>query len=278
MSAKKWLWFTVCLGVIGFGFYIVYNKLYDQYYVYQEDELLCDELDLVALQHVDDDQNNDTDVPAVESFVVKIPQHLFTQLDKVIFYTPQERKDFFKQRGMQYCNQTMVDYEPLLNYQIKASDKYLSNQNEYELLTEVYGDDIALQTLMPMSIRWISPEVGYGIFAEDDLSENGFIGVYGGVVKDRQLVDNKDYAWVYPEQTLEGGRITLDAKEQGNELSLINDGRDPNCAVQYILGFDGLWHVCYLATKDIKKGEQLLISYGPAYWDTREYGYQELAV
>ena len=43
------------------------------------------------------------------------------------------------------------------------------------------------------------------------------------------------------------------------------------------MGHDNLWHVCYTALKDIKKGEQLLISYGPAYWDTRVYKYKELA-
>ncbi len=105
----------------------------------------------------------------------------------------------------------------------------------------------------------------------------GFIGIYGGVVKDRKLVKDRDYAWAYPGKTLEGTRITLDGVEKSNELRFVNDGRDPNCIVKYIIGNDRLWHVCYIAAKDIKKGDQLLISYGPAYWDTRQYKYQELA-
>lgn len=213
----------------------------------------------------------------VEDVAVDVPQHLFEQLSQTVFYTPQERKQFFDQLGIDYCNETVIEYEPLFDYDIKVSKQYLTNPDEYDRLTDVYDDDIVLQTLMPMSIRWINEQVGHGVFAEDDLPAGGFIGIYGGVVKDRNLVHDKDYAWAYPQETLQGGRMTLDAKEKGNELRLINDGKDPNCVVKYIPGSDGLWHVCYIAQKDIKKGDQLLISYGPAYWETRKYGYQELA-
>jgi len=206
-----------------------------------------------------------------------IEQHSFTSLDKQIFYSPEERRDFFDCIGVHYCNEHIFEYAPVLEIDPKKSNKYLENIAYNDQLSILYGDDIAAKKLMPMSIRWIDPQVGHGIFAEDDVSAGEFVGVYGGQVQDRLLVDSKDYAWAYPGETLQGGRITLDGAIKGNELRLINDGKDPNCGVEYIIGQDNLWHVCYLVLKDIKKGEQLLVSYGPAYWDTRDYKYQELA-
>lgn len=228
------------------------------------------------------DQENEPEENIIDQSVVTPEQialifpHAFTPLDKKIFYTPQERKDFFNQLGVEYVNEHIIDYAPILDTDAHTSEKYLKDVQENDSLTNLYATDIAMHTLMPLSIRWINEDIGHGIFAEEDLPAGGFVGVYGGIVKDRSLVGSKDYAWSYPGQTLQGGRITLDAAEKGNELRLINDGKDPNCIVAYIIGHDNLWHVCYIAEKDIKKGDQLLISYGPAYWDTRKYKYQEL--
>ena len=230
----------------------------------------------------DADENNESVENIIDQSAVTPEQialifpHAFTPLDKKIFYTPQERKEFFDQRGVEYLNKHIIDYAPILDTDAHTSEKYLSNVQENDDLTDLYGLDIEKQTLIPMSIRWISEDIGHGIFAEEDVRAGGFIGIYGGVVRDRSLVGSKDYAWSYPGQTLDGGRITLDAAEKGNELRLINDGKDPNCIVTYIIGYDNLWHVCYVAQKNIKKGDQLLISYGPSYWDTRKYKYQEL--
>ncbi|MBP6869350.1 SET domain-containing protein-lysine N-methyltransferase [Candidatus Babeliales bacterium] len=230
-------------------------------------------LDLSEPQLIGEDEvNGELQVPDLES-----SQHLFHPLEKTVFSTPEERLEFFAHQGIEYLNATEVEYAPLLDYNLQESEKYMSEPQEHLRLTDLYDDDITLQSLMPMSIRWLGEEIGHGVFAEDDLPKGGFVGIYGGVVKDRNLVGSKDYAWAYPAETLEGDRISLDAREKGNELRLVNDGKDPNCVVKYILGSDGLWHVCYIAEKNIKKGDQLLVSYGPGYWDTRKYKYQELA-
>lgn len=225
------------------------------------------------------DQINVTDLAAdiSASTVDKDTQeHLFKLLDKNIYVTPQERQQFFMQQGIEYCNEMQIEYTPLLMVDVYQSEKFLSNQGEHQTLTKVYGKAIADHYLIPMSLRWINEHVGHGIFAEVDIPQHAFIGLYAGVVQDRDFVDNKDYAWAYPVETLQGGKTTIDALQKGNELRFVNDGKDPNCIVKYIIGRDGLWYVCYLASKNIQKGEQLLVSYGPAYWDTRKYSYQEL--
>lgn len=199
----------------------------------------------------------------------------FLQVSK-IFYTAQERRDLFVDLGVEYLNTTFIDYEHIFNVDPKLSEIYLRAPDYYDHLTVLYGADIAACTLTPMSVRWLGLEVGYGAFVEDDVAAGGFIGIYTGVVQDRRLIDNTDYAWLYPISTLEGTSISLSSREKGNELRFINDGQDPNCTAKYVIGFDNLWHICYVATKNIKKGEQLLVSYGSAYWNARKNKYQDL--
>lgn len=241
-----------------------------------EDEIAVDFTQNLPTQITEDIQEAPSSSLAIQE-VQGVDPHLFKALEKKVFLTPQERKDFFAEFGLEYVNKTLIDYVPIFDMDFKASDKYLSDVAGHDLSTDLYGADIANQTLMPMSIRWIDNRVGHGVFAEDDLAEGGFVGIYGGEVRDRLLIGNKDYAWSYPAETLEGGKISLNACMKGNELRFINDGQDPNCYAKFVIGLDNLWHACYLAAKDIKKGDQLLVSYGPAYWDTRKYPYQELA-
>ena len=127
-----------------------------------------------------------------------------------------------------------------------------------------------------MSIRWLGSDVGYGVFAEDDIVEGQLIGVYTGVVQDRALVHDKDYAWAYPTKTLQGEKVSIDARFKGNEFRFVNDNVNPNCYMKFIIGKDNLWHGCYIADRNILQGEQLFISYGPDYWATRDYKYKEM--
>lgn len=194
-----------------------------------------------------------------------------------IYYTPQERKKLFLELGVEYLDTTFIDYEHIFKVDPKQSEIYLRAVDNNKRLTALYGANIAMCSLMPMSIRWLGLDVGYGAFAEDNLPKDGFVGIYAGAVQDRLLISNTDYAWLYPISTLEGRAISLSGAEKGNELRFINDGQDPNCVAKYILGLDNLWHICYIAIKDIKKGDQLLVSYGPAYWNARKNKYQNLA-
>jgi len=204
-------------------------------------------------------------------------KHTFKELENKEFRTRLERQKLFAALDIEYLNEIAVAYEPVLDVDPRSLEKYQAHKEACDILTEIYGDDIAHHHLACMSVRWLGKDVGYGVFAEEDLAEGDFIGIYTGVVQDRSLVTNRDYSWSYPGLTTEGAPLTLDAHFYGNELRFINDGAHPNCIVRYIIGKDDFWHVCYIASQSIQKGEQFLVSYGPAYWDTRKYSYQEFA-
>ena len=202
--------------------------------------------------------------------------HAFKKIEKTYFRTKKEKKQLFKELNVEYLDYTVIDYLPLLKADVKKCSSYRNQESMNELLSQLYADDIASKKIAPLSVRWLGQEIGYGIFAEADLACDDFIGIYTGVVQDRDLVGSKDYTWAYPVRKEDGGKISLDAKFKGNELRFVNHSYNPNSVVRYVLGLDGLWHVCYIASKEIKKGQQVLISYGTAYWESRKYSYKEI--
>lgn len=207
----------------------------------------------------------------------KEEEHQFYELPIKRFTTHEEKLHLFNELGIEYLTKEIFDYTPSQSIDARQTSMYQEDPTKYEKISYYYKDNVESKTLIPMSIHWLGKDIGYGIFAENDIAEHEFIGIYTGSVQDRSLVGNKDYAWLYPIKTDSGGAVSLDGYKQGNELRFINDGINPNCKVIYVIGNDDLWHVCYAALTDIKKGEQLLISYGPDYWDSRSYKYQELA-
>ena len=210
------------------------------------------------------------------------PEHFPVYPERDISRTREEILAVFKDLGISYCNKTLITYGPALDRNARNCEKYKQNKEFYDQLSALYADDVAAQKLAPISLRWLGGEIGHGVFAESKIAEGDFIGIYGGAVQDKESVANKDYAWSYPTETIndlpvDGVNLSLDAHYVGNEMRFVNDGINPNCIVRYVIGHDNYWHVCYTALRDIAQEEQLLVSYGKAYWDTRKYKYQALS-
>jgi|GEM_PF-996697 len=297
MNFKKYISWLFYLSLIGL-LYFFYNRLHQQIEglhgfstATEQDQILAD----FESNHVSKKKNKDKFVfspvkskqsdistknassgysnnysPPVHSV------HLFKKLERQSFCTQDEKLGLFAELGIGYLNGMSFDYAPALEIDSKNTQKYTNDVEGNNDLSDKYARDIKEKVLAPMSIQWISEYVGHGVFAEEDLPQGGFVGVYGGIVQERVLIKERDYAWGYPIKTLENDRVIIDAGIRGNELRFINDGVDPNCVMKNIIGPDGLWYVCYVASKFIKKGDQLLVSYGSSYWDTRKYNYQEL--
>ncbi len=184
----------------------------------------------------------------------------------------------FTTLGIEYLDETLILSEMARKFDVRTSKRYQENPTVHEELTNRYRDEVERNVLAPMSIQWISSEIGYGVFAEQDIKEGSFIGVYSGVLEDDSLLENFDYAWAYPAKTSEFEfYFSIDAALKGNELRFVNDGIEPNCTAKYLIGKHSCWNICYIALKDIKKGDQLLISYGESYWNNRDCKYLDYA-
>jgi len=163
--------------------------------------------------------------------------------------------------------------------------KYKNNPAYYDGLTAQYGKQISAAYHVPHTINFISQEVGYGVFATEDIEEGQMIGEYTGVIcTTRQMTkrDGKqaaDYAWDYPKNPKivdehghcikKSKELSVDAFHEGNFTRFVNHSYYPNVMVLDV-PYNNQWHVIYVAFKPIKKGEQLFVNYGKEYWSSRK--------
>ena len=181
--------------------------------------------------------------------------------------------NFFKQNNINYLKNTKI-----YNKEIKNKLKLFNNYNSYpdifgfgekyhENNSKKYCSLINNGYVAPVSIKFVSKEIGYGIFAEVDIKKDEMIGECTGIILDRYLVIDTDYAWVYPVKEI---NLLLDCKHHGNEMRYVNHSNNNNAKKIDVLCNKNIWHPVYIADKDISKGEEITISYGKLYWDTRK--------
>ncbi len=134
-------------------------------------------------------------------------------------------------------------------------------------------DKIRLGVLSPVSIGWVSEEVGYGLFAAKDIPAGSYVGEYTGIIRKNDLrrcfEPLNDYCALYPVEDELSKRLFLDAKQFGNLTRFINHSNTPNLEVRHLF-CDGFYHRVFIANRLIRKREQLLYSYGKNYWYARK--------
>lgn len=193
----------------------------------------------------------------------------------------EKNKEIFEKLGVEYLRNTVV-INPVINeVDVKHSEQYLKAPNHYDGLEKKYGALIPKGYVAPSTVRFIDDVVGCGLFAEADIEKDQFVGEYTGRIidTDKDLKDSK-YSWDYPIRHDKRGnpiKNSLDAWDAGNELRFVNHDDKPNAEVR-MMPQGGLWHVTYIATRPIKKGDQILTSYGQKYWGGKRKGKKRIFV
>lgn len=123
----------------------------------------------------------------------------------------------------------------------------------------------------PGAIKWINPELGYGVFAYKDLAEYTYVGEYTGIVRKR--APNKDrfnnYVFRYVTGT-KNAPYVIDAREHGGFTRFINHSDCPNLTSRWII-IGGITHIIFFTNQFIKRGTQLTYDYGEHYWRSRRF-------
>jgi SET domain-containing protein len=133
-----------------------------------------------------------------------------------------------------------------------------------------YREKIESDHCPNVSVRYISEEVGHGVFAEETIAAGSYIGEYTGIVRENIRVyfaPLNNYCYEYPVPDRIGRSFVIDAT-QGNFTRFINHSYKPNLNPVYAF-FDGFYHLIFLSIREIHKGEQLCYSYGRHYWVLR---------
>ncbi|HSW76844.1 MAG TPA: SET domain-containing protein-lysine N-methyltransferase [Candidatus Saccharimonadales bacterium] len=206
------------------------------------------------------------------SFALVAKQYVPSGNQENVYVTSRQKQKFFKSLGCHYTNTMEINFPQFGEIKPRQTNSYKEDSKEIEALSKKYEKDIKDRKLAPMYIKWISPEIGYGIFASRDIVAGEFIGVYAGQLRQVQMngktPDDTDYAWYYSCDTHDGKKLIIDGKYRGNELRFINHATNPNTKkIDTIV--DDCFYVCYVAQKDIARDKELSVSYGDGYWTTR---------
>lgn len=206
-------------------------------------------------------------------------------MDGVAHYeyrTKEEIQQFFRDNGLLYLKRTRVAWEPLFSKKLDKSRYYQENKTVFETLSEKYEHFIDQCLMAPVYIKWIDGDIGYGVFAAEEILKEAFIGEYTGVVQvsneneetgDSENGYSTDYSWYYLDEIKNGPVLEINGKYEANEMRFVNHGRNPNVDVEHML-HHGQWIIFFKASRNIEKDEQLLISYGEEYWQD---GFRELS-
>ena len=125
---------------------------------------------------------------------------------------------------------------------------------------------------------------GYGLFAKVDIKEGELVCIYTGECT-KVSIGRGGNKWMlacswYNAETDAVEQWYIDSFDQYNAAGRwINDARNTeysnNCTWERNCSNEphitvGKYYVNIVATRDIKKGEELLMSYGANYWQTHE--------
>ncbi len=131
-----------------------------------------------------------------------------------------------------------------------------------------YGPLIHSAFIPKVSVRFVSEEAGYGLFAEEDLPANSYVGEYVGKIrKNNEHGTFNHYLYSYPVLDSIGRNYVIDAT-WGNLLRFANHSFTPNLKPCYAYCFS-FYHTIFITLRPIVKGEQLTYNYGKNYWYSR---------
>ena len=184
-------------------------------------------------------------------YLEELEQHLcFKYLPQIAFESVEERDEIYAKGVAQF-----------------QADRVKKEAIE---LGEKFCKEIEKGWIASTSIRLVSEQVGYGLFAHEFICKDSFVGEYTGIVRknDRRYTEPlNNYCYEYPVPDHIGRSYVIDAT-QGNLTRFINHSYQPNLKPVHAF-WKGFYHLIFLAVADIKVGEQLSYDYGHRYWHVR---------
>lgn len=141
---------------------------------------------------------------------------------------------------------------------------------ENRKLGKLYQKQLEKGSVADVTIKWIDPQIGYGVFCNHELPRGTYVGEYTGVVRQlkRLKPDHNAYCFHYPTRFWSWNYFMIDALREGNEMRFINHSEQPNLEPKCLVD-RGLLHLVFFTSQDIARGEQLTFNYGSDYWRHR---------
>lgn len=182
-------------------------------------------------------------------------------------------EEFEKLTGAKWTPKLEFENEKILPYLKRQCEKLYEKGEltiEQTWLGKYYQKELTTPTIPNVVIRYIDPQLGWGVFALQDFKKMQFIAEYVGKVRKRRKEDEKN-AYCFEYVLCQGfpTPYTIDAQDQGAVSRYINHSQTPNLN-STLATFECLSHVILFAKEPIAKGAQLCYDYGPDYWSKRK--------
>ena len=184
------------------------------------------------------------------------------------------RKEFEAIFSVHYQQNLCFETSELLEKALKSCPWLLRNTfigQEHRNLGARYRRALFDGSIEDVAIRWIDDEMGYGLFAQNVIAKETFIGQYTGVVKryERFKTQRNAYCMQMPTGFFSFCYLFIDAKSAGNEMRFANHSDAPT--MKPICMIDrSLVHIGLFACRDIKPNEELTFNYGKDFWRFRK--------
>jgi len=137
-------------------------------------------------------------------------------------------------------------------------------------LGSYYQKEISSCFIPDVAIRWIDPQLGWGVFANRDFKKMEFIAIYAGELRRWIKADNKNsYCFTYVVAEGYPTPYTIDARDQGGIGRFINHSSTAPNLMPALATFSHITQIVFYAKEPIPKGAQLFYDYGPDYWAKR---------
>lgn len=138
-------------------------------------------------------------------------------------------------------------------------------------LRELAKEDGDAKFCSRVDIRYISKKVGYGVFAKEDIPPYSTLHHYTGLlIHDDDLDPDHDSTFSFSGIK----SYSLDALNMGNWTRFMNHsdlGSETNNVVAWEYYHKEMPYIIFTAgPRGIKKGDQLLYSYGDEYWEDKK--------
>lgn len=186
--------------------------------------------------------------PSKRLFKVLLPSaHLMQKMDA---------EEFLRIMGVCYC-------EDLRFITIEQRKEVMAACSKIDDLQRRKKQDVFFDHY---SIFWLDSRLGFGLVAQSDCPQGGYIGEYTGMIRQASSLGPcvNDYCVFYPVSKIKR-RYILDARLFGNELRFVNHSRQAN--------LKAIWHIdrsllrlFFVALRKIHRGEQFTIDYGETFW------------
>ncbi|KAI9098603.1 hypothetical protein DFS34DRAFT_693978 [Phlyctochytrium arcticum] len=186
-------------------------------------------------------------------------------------------EDFEKFFGLRHVN-TLVVPDSLKkyveNHDITKDTRYLDDHEMFDNYARVWGPFINQphQKDSRFYVKWAGDEKHFGVYTDQYIPSNAYIAEYTGVLTNSSF--STDYEWDYYSHDLKDDngnelRLGVDSQIVGNIARFVNHEDDPNTHVIYV-PWKNLWRLVYVSVRPIWPGQEVTVSYGPSYWETRK--------